>query len=104
MKMAIAIAAILLLSSSTALAGWPYAVTVAPPATVVHSYYPVAPVYAYPAPRAFYRPSVVVAPRAFYRPSVVVAPRAYYPAPVLVRPKVFVWGQPVRNAVRAVLP
>ncbi len=133
MKMVIAIAAILLLSSSTALAGWVHGVPIGPHARVVHAYYPVAPAYAYPAPWVVARPSVMVGPHvtyrapvmvgphvtyrapvavapyavyrpSFYRPSVVMAPQVAYPAPVFVRPKVYVWGQPVRNTVRAVLP
>ena len=133
MKLAIA-ATILLLGCSTAEVGWAHEVSVADPARVVHSHYPVAsypigPVYAYPAPvfvgrpmvvgrpviavppRVVYRRSfvvapspVVVAPRIVYRAPVVYAPPAVYAAPVVVRPKVYVLGQPVRNALRAITP
>ena len=128
MKMVIAVTVILLLSCSTTVAGWGYAVPVATPAPVVHTHYPVmsypiGPVYGYPAPvvvgrpvitvppRVVYRRSyvvapspVMVAPRVVYRAPVVVAPRAVYAAPVMVRPKVYVLGQPIRNAIRAVTP
>jgi hypothetical protein len=84
--------------------------------TVVHSFYPVGPVYTYPAPvvavtpHVAYRPSVVVSAPAIapatvvYRPAVVYRPVVVAPAPVVVRPKVYVLGQPVRNVIRAVLP
>jgi hypothetical protein len=37
------------------------------------------------------------------RPAYVPA-AVYYGAPYVVRPKVYVYGQPVRNAIRAVTP
>jgi hypothetical protein len=127
MKMVIAVTTFLLLGCSTAVVGWAHEVPAAGSATLVHSHYPVVsdplgPTYAYPAPvvvgrpiivgrpvvtvppRAVYRRSYVVAPRATYRARVVVGPRVVYPAPVVVRPKVYVLGQPVRNAIRAVTP
>lgn len=86
-------AAVVLLGASVASAGWGY---VGAPA-VVYDYWPVGPVYAYPAPVVVASP--VVAPAAVVVPGPVV-----YPAPVVVRPKVYYYGRPVRNAVRAVLP
>lgn len=116
--------AVVLLACSTASAGWPYAapVVVAPPPAMVHSFYPVGPVYAYPAPvvrvapRVVYRAPVVYPapvvyqPRVVYRAPVVYGPHVVYrapvayPAPVVIRSKVYVLGRPVRNLVRAVLP
>jgi len=104
---------------------------VAVPAPAVYSSYywpgaPVAPVYVYRPAIAVYRPTVVYRPAVVPVPAVpavpapavagVAPPVAYpapvaysaaypvYPAPVLVRAKVYYPGQPVRNAVRAVLP
>jgi hypothetical protein len=73
--------------------------------TVVESFYPPVPVYAYPAP-------VVVVPRrvVYYWPvisnPVVVPSPVWVGRPVVVGPagRVYVVGRPVRNAVRAVLP
>jgi hypothetical protein len=115
--------AVVLLACSTASAGWAYVgPVVVPPPTVVHSFYPVGPVYAYPAPvvavppRVVYRPPVVVPapvvypPPVVYRPPVAYpapvfyGPAAVYPAPVVIHPKIYVRGQPVRNVIRAVLP
>jgi len=116
MRLIVPIVCVVLLSCSTALGGWQHGVVVAPPATVVHSYHPVGPVVAYPAPvvvarpvvtvrpRGVYRVPLVVAPRVVYRAPVVVAPVPVYAAPVVVRPKVYIPGQPVRNAIRAVTP
>ena len=107
----LAAVAVVLGACSTASAGWGYVgPVVVPPPVVVQSYWPVGPVYAYPAP------VVVVGPRVVYRPPVVVPVPVVYPSPVLypapviapggvvIRPKVYFRGQPVRNVVRAVLP
>lgn len=107
MKIAILAVVIILLAASTAFGGWQHVVPVVVPApTVVYSYYPVGPVYAYPAPvlypvaPVFYPPApALVYPRRVVYPAGVLAP-----APVVVRTKVFVRGQPVRNVVRAVVP
>ena len=115
---ALAVVAVVLLACSTASAGWPYAapVVVAPPPAMVHSFYPVGPVYAYPAPvvrvapRVVYRAPVVYPapvvyqPHVVYRAPVVYGPHVVYRAPVVVRSKVYVRGRPIRNVVRAVLP
>lgn len=97
--------AVVLLAGSTASAAWTYlSPVVVPPPTVVHSYWPVGPVYAYAPPvvtvpaRVVYRPPVVVSAPVVYPPAVVA------PAPVVVRSRVYVRGQPVRNVIRAVLP
>lgn len=130
MKNLVVVAAgvIFLLAGSTASAGWTYVSPMgAPPPAVVH-YWPVGPVYAYPAPvvavapRVVYRPPVVVPgpmlypppvaypPRVVYRPPVAYPapvfyrPPVVYPAPVVIHPKIYVRGQPVRNVIRAVLP
>jgi hypothetical protein len=74
-------------------AGYPVAVS---------AYYPVAPVYsAYYAPPVYsaYYPAPYVVARPAYLPQAV-----YYGAPYVVRPKVYVYGQPVRNVIRAVTP
>jgi hypothetical protein len=90
----LAVVLAVLLAASTAFGA--RAVVVGP--TVVHSFYPVGPVYAYRAP-------VVVAPVPLIRPPIAAAPvPGWYGRPALVRPKVYVWGQPVRNALRAVTP
>jgi hypothetical protein len=81
--------AVVLLCSSTVMAGWAYVAPVR-----VYSYYPAAPVYAYPQTVSM---PVVAAP--VYAPAPVV-----YPYPAVVRTKVYFYGQPVRNVVRAVVP
>ncbi|MBN2024368.1 MAG: hypothetical protein JW809_16415 [Pirellulales bacterium] len=93
---------VVLMAASTATAGWAYAA--AGPA--VYGYYPIAPVYTYPAypgpvPMVVARPVVpVVAPAPFvYGPAPVV-----YGYPYVVRSRVYVPGQPVRNTLRAVFP
>jgi hypothetical protein len=89
----LAVALVVLTAASTALAGW----AVVP--ARVHAYYPVGPVYTYPAP-------AVVAPAPVVAPGAVVAPRAvWYGRRAVVRPpRVYVRGQPVRNAIRVALP
>ena len=82
---------------------------VAPGPTVVHSYYPVGPVYTYPPPVVYRRPVIYPAPVAYpppvaYPAPVVYGPAPFYAAPAVVRTKVYFRGQPVRNAIRAVLP
>lgn len=65
-----------------------------PPVTPTVTYYaPPAAGYAGPAPVMGYQPGAYIAP----------AP-VYYPAPVVIRPKVYILGQPVRNALRAITP
>jgi hypothetical protein len=92
MKTLITAIVVCLLLGSTAYGGW----YVAP--TRVRAYYPVAPVYAYPAPM------VAPVPYAVYSPVVVPAPVWVAPPGVVVRGKVYLPGRPVRNTVRAVLP
>ena len=118
MKSPVVLAAMVMVfcACSTASADWAYGGPVVAPAAVVQSYWPVGPVYAYPAPvvavgpRVVYRrPVVVPAPVVYPAPVLYPAPVVYpapliAPAPVVVRSKVYVRGQPVRNAVRAVLP
>ena len=103
MKRVLLAVAIVVLGCSVASAGWgyahPVAVPVAPP-VVVHSYYPVGPVYAYRPPAVAV--PVVPAPVRVAVPAPVVYGYRY--RPVVVRPKVYVWGQPVRNVLRAVTP
>ncbi len=84
----IAAVVLVLLSSSTASAGWGHGVPV-----TVHSFYPVGPVYAYP--------EAVVVP---VMPVPVLAPAAIvYPAPAaVVRARVSYYGRPVRNTIRIV--
>ena len=93
----------------------PPAVYVAPVATT--SYYAGAPVVqsSYYAPEpvvqtSYYTPyyaaaPVVAAPVPYYaaRPYVVASPVYAAPA-VVIRPKVYVYGEPVRNFIRAVTP
>lgn len=98
MKVVLTALTVVLLAASTADAGYVYRSRMVVPAApvVVHSFYPVGPVYAYP-------PPAIVEP-------VPVAPVVYGPAPVYytpgvtVRSKVYFRGQPVRNTIRAVLP
>jgi hypothetical protein len=101
MKVVLTALTVVLLAASTADAGYVYrSRTVVPAApVVVHSFYPVGPVYAYPPP-AVVEP-VPVAPAA---PVVYGAAPVYYTPGVTVRSKVYVRGQPVRNTIRAVLP
>ncbi|MBN2473854.1 MAG: hypothetical protein JXB62_04560 [Pirellulales bacterium] len=104
------------LAGSTAFGGWRHvAPVVVPVPTVVHSFHPVGPVYAYPNVVHVPSPVVHVPPPMFHvsphvgfhvpvpYPTPVVYPHRV-PAPVVVYPKVYVRGQPVRNVVRAVLP
>ena len=84
---------------------------------VIRTYRPVVrtyrPVIRYPAtirysaPVASYRPAVVRyrVPVTAYRPTVSAYGPMYMPAgSLLVRPKVYVTGQPIRNALRAMTP
>ena len=82
--------------SPTAVYAAPAPVVAYRPAPVV-AYRP-APAVAYPAPVVTYRPA---APVVTYRPP-AVAP--VYAAPVVVARPVYVPGQPVRNALRTILP
>ncbi len=103
MKSMIVATVIVLLACSTAFGGWGHPVPVVVPAPVVHAYWPVGPVYAYP-PVVVRAPVVVVPRRIVYRARVVVPRAVWYAPPVTVRSKVYIYGRPVRNAVRAVLP
>jgi len=113
----------LLGACSAASAQWTYVAPAAVPAPVVYGYWPAPPVAAVApvAPVYFYRPRAVTvyrpAPVTVYRPAVVAvppAPLAYtaplypapilYPAPAVIRTKVYYRGEPVRNAIKAVLP
>lgn len=77
------VALAVVLSCSTASAGWRHGVAAAP--VVVHSFYPVGPVYAYPVPAA-----IIPVP---WTP-VYVAPHAYvYPHRVVVRGRVYAHGR-----------
>jgi|WetSurMetagenome_2_1015567.scaffolds.fasta_scaffold796202_1 hypothetical protein len=104
MKTLIAALGIVMLISSTSFAGW----YVGP--TMVQTYYPMAPAYAYPAPvvaapapYVAYMP--VATPVVTYYGSPVVAPvPVYVGRPAVVRSKVYYPGQPVRNVVKAVVP
>jgi hypothetical protein len=100
MKRVLLAMAVVLMAASTALGGWRYVPgRVVVTAPVVHSYWPVGPVYAYP-PAVAVAPVVPVAPVApVVAPATVVAP-----APVVVRPRAYIPGRPVRRAVRVVLP
>jgi len=77
MKSLVAAVTIVLLAGSTACADCGCAVPVAPAPVVVHSFYPVGPVYAYPAPVAY--------PTTVYYPAPVLYPRAAWYPPVTVR-------------------
>jgi len=90
--LAIAALAVVVLGCSAAYADWVY---VGP--TVVTTYYP-APVYVYPPPAP-----VVVARPVLPAPVVVGPPVAVGPPVVVVRPVPYVRGQPVRNALRALV-
>jgi hypothetical protein len=93
-------AVVVLMAASTASAGWGY---VAGPG-VVYDYWPAAPVV-YPAPYVVASPVVEpFVPAPVYVSAPLGYGPAYYPAPVVVRSRVYYYGQPVRNAVRAVLP
>ncbi len=98
-RIALALALVFVAVVSTAEAAW----YVGP--TVVQAYYPVGPVYAYPAPVVM---PVAPAPYVAYTPLAVapVAPAAVWVArpAVVVRGKVYLPGRPIRNAVRAVVP
>jgi len=101
MKPLVIAIAIVLLLSATASAGW----YVAP--RVVTAYYPVAPVYAYPAPVYVPPPYVVYSPCLPPPvPAAVVAPAPVWIGPpgAVVRSKVYIPGRPVRNVIKAVLP
>ena len=98
MKTLIAAIAAVLLLGSTAYGGW----YVGP--RMVQSYYPVGPVYGYPAPVVMAGPQVVYSPIV---PAPIMAPAPmWYGRPVVVGPagRVYLPGRPVRNTVRAVLP
>ena len=61
----------------------------------------------YPAPVVTYRPAVVRyrVPVTTYRPVISPVVPALVPSgTLLVRPKVYVYGQPIRNALRAMSP
>ena len=104
----IAIAAVLALIGSTAMAGWGDRVVVVPGPVPVVTYYAPTPTYVYPpAPVptvTYYSGPAYSAAAPTYAPSVVAYPPVYYGRPVVVRPKVYVYGQPVRNVIRAITP
>jgi hypothetical protein len=87
--MLVAAIVLVLLLVSTASAGRLYVIPAR--AAVTYSYWPVGPVYAYPAPAVVAAPAPVVVP-------------AVAPAPVVVFPRAYVYGRPVRSVVRYVLP
>ena len=95
---------ILLLAGSTSLAGWYVMPSVAYyPGVPVYDY--PAPVYAAPAPYVSYMP-VAAAPYAcggYGVPVVAAAPVVVAPAAV-VRARILYPGQPVRNALKIVVP
>ena len=103
MKSLFAAVAVVLLLASTASAGWAY---VAPGPVVYGAYYG-GPVYAYPGvtPVVVARPVMAAPAPVVYAPAPVAYPAVVgYGYPYVVRAKYYVPGQPVRNAVRAVLP
>jgi len=108
----LAVAAAVLLTGSMASAGWRRVAPVVVPApTIVHSFYPVGPVYAYPAPAVVSVPAPIVYRRSVFYSAPVIYPSAVgypgtavVPVPVMVRPRFYVPGQPVRNAIRAAWP
>ena len=126
MKSLVVALAVVVLAASAASAGWTYVAPVVAPAPVVYNYWPVGPVYTYPAPVPYMPAPYMVARPAPYRVArpvpyrvarpVMVAPPVYAPAPFyapapvvyappyVVRSKVFIPGRPIRNIVRAVLP
>ena len=88
------VALALLLSCSTASAGWRHRIAAVP--VVVHSFHPVGPVYAYPAPVVLI--PVPVAP-------VYVTPYAYvYPRRFVVRGRVHAYGRHGRYTLRVLAP
>jgi hypothetical protein len=115
-----------LLACSTAGAHGPYVVAmpiagpaayapvptyVAPPQVITIPTVPVPAAVAMPARVVVRSPVVVPAPVVVHSPVVVPAPVVYpyvapvvVPAPAVIRAKVYYPGQPVRNALRAVLP
>lgn len=87
----------------------------ASPARVVYHYWPTAPVAVQPVvvqpmvsgrrtAIVTYPGTVVGVPTSVLAPVSVVVPATVYPAPAVIRTKVYYPGQPVRNALRAVLP
>jgi hypothetical protein len=93
--------AVVLLSGSSVWAYWGYVGPVR-----AYAYYPVAPAYAYPGVAVMpFVPGPVVVRRPVVVPAPVVVPGpVVYPYPVVIRPRVYYYGQPVRNALRAVMP
>ncbi len=92
--MVVLVALAVLLSCSTASAGWRHRVAAAP--VVVYSFHPVGPVYAYPAP-------AVLVP--FPVTPVFVRPYAYvYPRRVVVRGRVHAHGRHGLYTVRVLAP
>ncbi len=79
--------------------------TYLPPVPPIVTAPPPPPVVVAPAPPVMYYarpvyPPVVAYPRRYVMPApVVVRPRVY-----ALRPKVYVYGQPLRNAIRAMTP
>ena len=96
MKKVLCAAALVLVMTSVASAGWIY------PTTVVQSYYPVGPVYAYPA-SVCVEPTPVVVERPVIQNVVTpVAPACgVYTYPYMVTPQYVIPGIPVDNRIRA---
>lgn len=95
MKRAFCAAFLLFAMASVASAAWVYP-------TVVQSYYPVGPVYAYPT--TVYPTSVYVEPAPVVYGGVVnpvVPTYEVYGSPYIMTPNYFVPGQPIRNRIRA---
>jgi len=104
MKTAIAALGIVLFIGSTSCAGW----YVAP--TVVQAYYPVSPVYAYPAtvvtapvPYVSYMPVTAPAGPCTYGVLVVAPVPVVVGPPAVIRTRIFYPGQPVHNVLKAVV-
>jgi hypothetical protein len=103
--MVAAVAAMIVLTVSSALGAW----TVAAPVQV-HSFYPVGPVYAYPAP-VYVGPVPTVVARPIWPQSTVVyhspvvgpGPLGFAPAPV-VPARVYYRGRPHRRLIHVVVP
>ncbi|HEV7225047.1 MAG TPA: hypothetical protein VGN42_20245 [Pirellulales bacterium] len=78
------------------------AATYLPPTTVAYAAPPI--IVAPPPPVATYYSAPLYAPVVYPRRYVVPAPVVVRPRVYAVRPKVYVRGQPMRNAFRAVTP
>jgi hypothetical protein len=99
MKTLVAAVVLALLFGSAAYGGW----YVTPSRAYAYYPYPAVPVYAYRVPVVVAPPPPVYMPVA-PAPIVTAGPVWVGPPAVWVRGKVYVYGRPVRNVVRAVLP